>query len=250
VRAGIGPEQTLGIARYCEFIEPSWGDEDGGIVTNVEGVLAFHPPGLGEDLVDQMAQEAPLALPVGPPEGIHIEVLNWNAIARVVHPELQKAALTPSPFPYLPSTPQELLRAYLEVVGVAARDCYGAAVTVHRRRELEGAHGNMGPAHPCADGKDRRRYHGSEQVVVSYRDQPAYAGGRDRWADYQRTVLQAHLHKGTDLRSPVWVDDDSDIESAIIRGGLKVMRIADRVASIGEGKAPPPFRYCWPPVGE
>ena len=47
----------------------------------------------------------------------------------------------------------------------------------------------------------------------------------------------------------VWIDDDSDVSSAILRGGLKVLRFADRVAAIGEGKPPPPYRYCWPPVG-
>src|SRR6478609_11599555 len=41
---------------------------------------------------------------------------------------------TPSPFPYLPSTPREVPLAYLEVVGLQPGDYYGAKVTVDDRR--------------------------------------------------------------------------------------------------------------------
>ncbi len=86
------------------------------------GVAAFHttshvPPGLVDVAFDGVA-------------GTYVEVLNWAAVRRVVHPRPQKGPETPSPFPYLPSTPQEVLLAYLEVVGLRPSDCYGAEVTV------------------------------------------------------------------------------------------------------------------------
>ncbi len=127
-------------------------------------------------------------------------------------------------FPYLPADPQELLRMYLEVVGVRAADCYGAQVTVHSAQELigrvlgEGAT-NVGPKQPCADGKDRGRIHGAEHVVVTYRDSAAYAEGRARWAAYQKEVLLAHLERGTGIREAVWVDDDRDIDNGLLRAG-------------------------------
>ena len=156
-------------------------------------------------------------------------------------------------FPYLPADPQELLRMYLEVVGVRAADCYGAQVTVHSAQELigrvlgEGAT-NVGPKQPCADGKDRGRIHGAEHVVVTYRDSAAYAEGRARWAAYQEEVLLAHLERGTGIREAVWVDDDRDIDNGLLRAGAALLRGADRIAMLVEGRPPPPFRYCWPPI--
>src|SRR6185437_2170322 len=48
-------------------------------------------------------------------------------------PASQKGPETPPPFPYLPSTPQEVPLAYLEVVGLQPGDCPGTKVTVDDR---------------------------------------------------------------------------------------------------------------------
>ncbi len=135
-------------------------------------------------------------------------MLNVGEVVRAVHPRPQDPVPVPSPFPYLPANPQELLRMYLEVVGVRAADCYSAQVTVNSYRELSGrildeGSTNMGPKQPCADGKDRGRIHGAEHVVVTYRDSPDYAEGRARWAAYQQEVLLAHLERQTHVRLPV-----------------------------------------------
>lgn len=65
--------------------------------------------------------------------GTYVELLNWAAGRKVVHPRPQKGPETPAPFPYLPSTPQEVPLAYLEVVGLQPGDCYGTKVTVDDR---------------------------------------------------------------------------------------------------------------------
>lgn len=142
---------------------------------------------------------------------------------------------------------------YLEVVGVRAADCYSAQVTVNHYRELSGrvldeGSTNMGPKQPCADGKNRARIHGAEHVVITYRDSPAYAEGRARWATYQHEVLLAHLERQTHVRRPVEDVDGSYSDHALLRAGATLLRGAERISTIGERRPPPPYRYCWPPA--
>jgi hypothetical protein len=260
-RAGLPAEQCLGIARLCTFVEPKdrWfainnngGEVDDGypVIPTVDGVLVFHG-GESAPVVDQLRDEAPI--PLGPDTlaGTHTEVLNWKEVARAVHHRLQHPPPTPSPFPYLPSTPQELLRAYLEVVGVRSFDCVSAQVTIEQPFPLVGriamGTSNIGSAQPCADGKARRRLQGARRIVIAYRDRPEYVTGRQRWNAYQNDVLLAHLERGMTNRAPVTPDDLPD--NPVLRAGAKMLNLADKVASIGEWEPPPPYRYCWPVVG-
>ena len=260
-RAGLAAEQCLGIARLCTFVEPkdrwfaidnSGGEADDGypLVPTVDGVLVFHA-GDATPVVDQIRAEAPV--PLGPDvlAGTHTEVLNWREVARAVHHRLQHPPPTPSPFPYLPSTPQELLRAYLEIVGVRSFDCYSAQVTIDQPFPLVGriamGTSNIGSAQPCADGKERRRLQGARRVVITYRDRPEYGEGRARWHRYQNEVLLAHLERGMNLRSPVTPDDLPN--NPVLRAGAKLLTLAERVSTFGEWDPPPPYRYCWPVVG-
>jgi len=260
-RAGIAAEQCLGIARLCTFVEPkdrwfaidnSGGEDDDGypVIPVIDGVLVFHA-GESTPVLDQFRAEAPM--PLGPDvlAGTHTEVLNWKEVARAVHHRLQHPPPTPSPFPYLPSTPQELLRAYLEIVGVRAFDCVSAQVTIEQPFSLVGriamGTSSIGSAQPCADGKERRRLQGARRVVITYRDRPEYGEGRARWHHYQNEVLLAHLERGMTLRAPVTPDDLPN--NPVLRAGAKMVNLADKVASVGEWEAPPPYRYCWPVVG-
>ncbi len=260
-RAGIGAEHCLGIARLCTFVEPkdrwfavnnSGGETDDGypVIPIVDGVLVFHV-GESTPIVDQIRAEAPIALGADALAGTHTEVLNWKEIARAVHQRLQHPPPTPSPYPYLPSAPQELLRAYLEIVGVRSFDCYSAQVTIDQPFPLVGrilmGTSNIGSAQPCADGKERRRLQGARRAVITYRDRPEYAEGRTRWHRYQNEVLSAHLERGMELRRPVTPDDLPD--NPVLRAGAKMLNLAERVSSIGEWESPPPYRYCWPVVG-
>jgi hypothetical protein len=262
-RAGIPAERSLGLARLCNFVQPKdrWfamggsggqsEDHSQPIVPVVEGVLAFHTDATAESVGAQMSAEAPL--PVGPETsaGTHIEVLNWGAVAKAVHPRVQHPPAAPSPFPYLPSSPDELLQAYLEVVGVRPTDCYSAQVTIDAPFPLIGRAGfgstDIGSSQPCADGKDRRRLHGARQVVIAYRDQADYAEGRLRWEQYQEGVLQAHLERGTDARAAIEVDELP--KSSLLRGAAKAFDLAVKASEFGEWEPPPPYRYCWPLQG-
>ncbi len=263
-RAGLLPEQTLGIARLCTFAQPKdrWFAIDGGgssgeagdsypIVPIVEGALVFHPGPDASGLTAQLQAEAPLALGADVLAGTHTEVLNWKAIAEAVHVRVQHPPPTPSPFPYLPSTPQELLRAYLEIVGVRSFDCTSAQVTIDRPYSLIGRINmgttNVGSAQPCADGKPRQRLHGARRVVVSYRDRPEYVAGRERWQRYQHEVLLAHLERATNVRAPVVPDELPD--NPVLRAGARLLDLAEKVSTVGEWEPPPPYRYCWPVVG-
>ena len=244
--AGIGPQHTLAIARDVSIAKRDTGSEHSGmrIEARVDGVhvLAARP-------VPDV--RAPVALGEGPPDGIVVDVLQWDAIAVAVHPLRQHRAPLPSPFPYLPLTPQELLTAYLEIVGVSPADAYGAQVTHHQPLNLMGrtsAKGGVsrtggGPDLPCADGKPRQRMAGGHHIVVAYRDSPAYAEGRARFDAYAEGELKAYLRRGLNLRV------------AVPKPPSKLVKTIDRVGDVvdfftGEmghedGFVPP--RYCWPP---
>lgn len=255
--AGIGPEQTLGIARRITI--RGFSDSEGGsseLYCYVTGMHVFHPAGIGP-----IAEpKAPIDLPVGPPAGVHVEALNWGAVARAVHPRSQRAYTIPSPFPYLPPTPQELMRMYLEVVGLRPSDCYVASVTADRLSNMLGPELMLGglissewgvrESLPCADGNNRQRAAGGSVVVFAYRDRPEYQAGRARWASYEREVLQASLENGVDIRGPVESTDFVDV--AGIRRVLRAIDNVDRAISVGDGRSVirdlPRNRYCWPPV--
>jgi len=255
-QAGIGPEQTLGVARHVT-IDHRGGDSeasDSRMTGRVRGVHAFHPRSVGGSVAADMAAAAPLDLPPAVPAGIHVELINWDVIAQAVHPVRQQRPHLPSPFPYLPLTPQELLRAHLEIVGIAPQDSYGVQVTYGRPLDLmlrTSTHTGIrrttgGDEVPCADGKDRVRMHGGAYLVITYRDSPAYAEGRERWAAYQTTVLKAHLEREIHPRGPVPAGN---------YGGGKLKRTFNKVVDVVDFFDPDssnepvfhPPRYCWPP---
>jgi hypothetical protein len=245
--AGVGPEQTLAIARDVSIAKrDSAANDNSGmqIEARVKGVhvLATRPVA---------GVRAPLDLPEGPPDGVVVDVLQWDALAVAVHPVRQQRAPLPSPFPYLPLTPQELLTAYLEIVGVAPDDAYSAQVTHHQPFDLMGRTSTKwgvrrtggGPDLPCADGKPRQRMAGGHHIVVAYRDAPTYAAGRERFDAYAAHELHAHLRRGLNLRV------------AVPKPPSRLMRTIDRVSDAvdfvtGDMGAEDSFvapRYCWPP---
>jgi hypothetical protein len=255
-RAGVGPELCLGIARSLEIATHGGGEGTSNhTITRVTGVHAFHPSGLGVGVFEELRAERPHA--AAPADGVHAEVLNWRAIARAVHPETHRRYTIPSPFPWLPSTPQELLRAYVDVVGLRPTDSYGAQVTEDHARDINATYRkgvvtvttNRGEKQPSADGEERPRLTGGSCVVLVYRDRPEYAEGRARWAAYERDVLQAALSHGTDVRAPVVGPD------FLQRGALgRIIHAAEEIHAFVEGipddpfEDIPPYRYCWPPA--
>jgi hypothetical protein len=249
--AGIDPSRCLGIARMSEFraIQGVSSDDGGGdIYTLVRGVVAIHPEESSHQFA-AMRAAAPLELPDAA-AGVHVELLNWSAIARAVHLKVHHPPPAPSPFPYLPATPQELLRSYLSIVGVQPSDCYSAQATVdHPSPMIQGGFftTNIGPKQPCADGKDRMRTHGCELVLIAYRDTPAYAAGRERWAGYCSEVLQANLGNGLRMRPAIAVPDDIAGWPAPLRAAVRVADAIDWLDEVGVERIPP-YRYCWPPV--
>ena len=124
-------------------------------------------------------------VPLGGQPRVHVEVMNWAAVAVVVHPRPQRGPEIPSPFPYLPATPDELLVAYLQIVGIDPADRYAVSTTIDEffamgqrttkdseRVSLDDLKLTDAEELPCADGKARRRYHGTTRVVVAYPDVP------------------------------------------------------------------------------
>lgn len=204
--AGRPPDDCFGLTRLLTVRGVD--DEDGiSWHSHVEGALLIGRTPLGDAFLAG-APHAQLA-----PSPFHLEILDWEAVAAWVAPWRWGPPRTPSPLPHLPSSPQELLTAYLEVVGVHSADCYGVQIT----RSREGLVTDLSiasfrknfsrPKLPCADGEPRQRLQTAEQVVLAYRDRDIYRAGRERWAAYQRDVFHARLDHLTDVRPAIVVDD-------------------------------------------
>jgi len=264
--AGIRPAQCLGITRevVMQGVD-SWfgggelGNESSDVYARVLGVSVLHTAGTAAQATTM------LEVPFEGVAGTHVEVLNWAAVAQAVHPRPQRLPEAPSPFPYLPSTPQEVLTAYLEIVGVRPADCFGAAVTIDRFSECGEVHNvreeqlSMASLKwtdatklPCADGTSRRRLHAGTRVVISYLDSPAYAEGRQRWLAYQRDVLFARLQLKTDARRPIAdAFDDLGVAGGVLRRVERIENAVDRISNLRSND--PAYirfrdqaRYCMP----
>jgi hypothetical protein len=212
-RAGLQPEDCFGLTR---LLQVRGVDQENGKSwrTHMEGALLLTRslPALTR-AHEQLMAEAPLALPSRPMLPFHVEILDWEAVMAWVAPDRWGPPRVPSPLPHLPSDWQELLLAYLELVGVRSEDCYGAQVTRTSERllsdlSLASARKNFRspPKVPSADGTERARMHAAEHVVIAYRDRAEYQAGRERWRAYQDDVLRAKLDHLSDLRPPIEVD--------------------------------------------
>lgn len=260
--AQVGPERCLGIARAVTMtVESTGGGEcDSGtskVMAGVGGVQTYLTADTNAlPVAQQMADARPIVLAAGNPPGTHIEVLNWAAITRAVQPRTGSPFLVPSPFPYLPSTPQELLRAYIDIVGVNPFDCYSAQVTVQQERDVRDVGSGRvvvssktyGSSQPSIDGKARSRLNGASVVVIAYRDRSDYETGRQRWADYERDVLQARLGLGTGAREPVTPMEFGSLGKAARRLLKASLAVADFFDDADTAEASVPHRYCWPPT--
>jgi len=258
-RAGIGPERTLGVSRFLTIHHESTGDEHSSMTASyVTGMHVWHAAGLGADALAEMRSSRPLYTDTEPGPDLQVVVLNWAGIRQAVAPVSGHPALAPSPFPYLPSTAQELLQAYLDIVGVRASDTYAVSVTEDAPKDLDSVthkggvtlKTNRGEAQPCVDGVLRPRLTGGARVVVVYRDQPEYADGRERFAAYQRDVLRSQLELGAERR-PL---DKPDVVERLPGGlrGLAKATVAVGMLFNAESNTVfdklAPYRYCWPPT--
>jgi hypothetical protein len=212
-RARVEPEDCFGLHRLMQVRGRDSEDQGKSWTPLIEGMLLFSRPlpAIGQ-AQQQMTAEAPLVL--NEPSPFRVEILDWEAVAAWVSPNRNGPQRTPSPLPHLPSTWQELLIAYLQIVGVRSEDCYGVQVTRTRERSiadlsLASARKNFrsAPKVPSADGKDRQRLHVAEHLVIAYRDRSSYEAGRARWRAYQHEVLRARLDHLSGERPPIVVDD-------------------------------------------
>ncbi len=212
-RARVEPEDCYGLHRLMEVRGRDSEDQGKSWMPRIEGVLLFSRPlpAIGQA---QQAMTAEAPLPLAEPLPFHLEILDWEAVAAWVSPHRTGPHRTPSPLPHLPSSWQELLVCYLEVVGVRSEDSYGAQITRTADRSIAdlsmaSAKKNFrsSPKVPSADGTDRVRLHVAEHLVIAYRDRAEYEEGRARWRAYQQDVLRAKLDHLTGLRPPIAVDD-------------------------------------------
>jgi hypothetical protein len=200
-RAGVRPEDSFGLTRLLN-VRAHATEDSVNWAPVVEGILLLARP---SDAVaaTQRAMTAEAPLPLGAPP-FHVEILDWEAVAAWVSPFRYGPQRVPSPLPHLPSTWHELLAAYLQIVGVQARDTYGVQVTRTADRSL--ADLSMA-SHAKNLRGGHELMHVGEHVVIAYRDSDGYAAGRARWRAYQHEVLRARLDHLTGMRPPIVVDD-------------------------------------------
>jgi len=208
-RARLEPEDCFGLPRLLQIRGSDSEGEGKFWQAHVDGVLVLSRPLEAVTRAhEQLMGEAPIALSARPVLPLYAEILDWESAAAWVAPDRNGPPRVPSPLPHLPNTWQELMTAYLEVVGVRAEDCYGLQVTraateqgladlstASMRKNFRSA-----PKLPSADGTDRRRIQAGEIVVIAYRDRAEYQDGRARWGAYQDEVLRAKLDHLTDVR--------------------------------------------------
>jgi hypothetical protein len=255
--AGVGPEQTLGVSRFLDIHhEPTSDEETSYTASYVTGMHVWHPADLGGAAAAELRAHRPL--PVEPSADVQVVVLNWAGVRQAVAPVSGEPPLAPSPFPYLPSTPQELLLAYLDVVGVRAGDSFAAAVTEDAPKDLNSVthkggvtlRTNRGAPQPCVDGVLRPRLSGGARIVLVYRDRPEYVEGRARFAAYEAEVLRSQLEKGAERR-PLEYTDATDRLPGGLRGLAKATVAVGMLFNAESStvfEKLPPFRYCWPPT--
>lgn len=256
-RAGIGPEATIGVSRMLVTQHQEAGGENSSLTASyVTGVYVWHAAGVGGPATEQLREQRPITIDAA--ADTRVEVLNWAGIRQAVAPSSGHPPLSPSPFPYLPSTAQELLQSYLEIVGVQPADCYAAAVTEDAPKDLDQVstvHGinvksNVGETSLAADGRNYPRLRGGARIVIAYRDRPDYVLGRDRFAAYERDVLQSQLACGAERR-PIEVEDLQDRLPRGLRGVVKATTAVARLVTADTYntlESRPPYRYCWPPT--
>src|SRR3954453_6612714 len=194
-RARLDPEDSYGLTRLLQIRGVDFG-EGASWSAELEGVLLFTRADLEESL-RAMAAEAPLARLDSP---FHLELLDWEAVAAYNAPFRGGGRRVPAPPPHLPTDAQELLSAYVEVVGLRPEDCYGVQLT----RGREGVVADLSLASLRQNfSADKSRFHATEHVVLAYRDSEALREGRARWSAYQRDVLRARLDHLSGVRPPV-----------------------------------------------
>lgn len=255
--AGVGPERTLGIARRMEVRSLDADETSGSTMAIVTGVHVLHTAPDARATLDAFGSTLPATIPFEGMAGVHVEVLNWRAVAEAVHPQSNRPAPIPSPFPYLPGSALELLVSYLEVVGIHPAHCFAAEVVEDGPRRIDAVTSagpftvrtNVGAEEVCADGEHRRRLHAGSLVVVAHLDAPAYEEGRARWAAYQREALQATLELETGARRAVEPTRLGHLSS----GAQTATRLVEGVGDFVDGDHEwltdfPRHRYCWPPV--
>jgi hypothetical protein len=195
-RARLEPVDCFGLPRLLQ-IRAGESEEGKFWHAHVEGILAF----AGKPLAaahEALQTEAPL--PIGAPP-CHVEILDWESVAAWVAPSRHTPARTPSPLPHLPSSWEELMTAYLEVVGVRSEDCYGVQAT---RADTENGLPDLSLASFRKNfSGEHELIHAAELVVIAYRDRAEYQEGRERWRAYQDEVLRARLDQRSGQRPPL-----------------------------------------------
>lgn len=179
VRGGVDPAWCLGVHRVLD-----WGvfgpPQQRSVMVEPSGlrVLGRADAGL-RDARAALAAAAPLRCSPDDVEDLPVRVEVLDAALRAVsdgRPWTDDPAVGETAYPDLPRDAEELLTAYLEIVGIDPGDCYGVSTSVHQQQSA--------PVLPTA-GEPERATVASVATIV-YRDRAAYEDGREAFARWSR----------------------------------------------------------------
>lgn len=235
VRANVDPARCLGVHRVLD-----WGvfgpPQQRSVMVEPTGlwVLGRADAGL-RDARAALAGAAPLRCSPDDVEDLPVRVEVLDAALRAVS---ESRAWTDDPgrdtaYPDLPLDADELLTAYLEIVGVDPIDCYGVSTSVHQQQSA-----------PVVVGDPERATVASVATVV-YRDRDAYEDGRERFARWSREEA------GTTFV------DEREAVAALERWGNRALKAKNldtmglgtfRDQDVGQGQDVQFYPYCAGPT--
>lgn len=178
-RIGIDPATCMGISRLLEW---------GGYPSQPERMISVQPVGAQLVTVGRrppLASAAPAPFGEGQalPPNVRVDLFRWTPISLAVQPIWTQPAQAMTAYPHLPQSPEELLQAFIAIVGLMPEHTFGVSVSVI---EQQSAFLNAGAAQ--AD-----RGQTASLIAAVYLDTPAYAEGRSRFQRYRAEQLKVPL---------------------------------------------------------
>jgi hypothetical protein len=186
---GVDPSRCLGVYRVLEWgLYGPAGQRAMGVWPLGVRVLARSDAGTAAAR-SAMAKAAPVRYHAGDDLSVRVDLLDAGVMAFAPQRPWTDPPPTMTEYPRLPVDAEELLLAYLEIVGVVPVDCYGVSISVVEQQ--------YAPVQaPTTD-----RASAASSVAIVLRDRDAYEHGRERFEDWLEQQVQFDLRvlrKGVD----------------------------------------------------
>ena len=197
----VDPAASLGVHRVLSW--GVWGPaEQRHVMVEPTGVgLLGRPEARLGEARSALARSAPTRFEADDDLSVHVAALDLSLRYQLEPWPWTQDPPTATAYPWLPGDTDELLLAYLEIVGLHPQDCYGVATTIREQQS-----GRVLPG-------DAVRGDAAGLVTVVHRDDDDYEAGRRRFAEWCQLEVGCQL---VDEREPV---------EAFVRWGVRAMKL-------------------------